>query len=91
MHQARYYRFFDILIEFKYVNFSDAGLTGEVARKLPWDDLVILTPVQNAWVDGEKQVKAYRKALNEKYPDLNIKRFVVVALGFERLCWLEVI
>ncbi|MEA1962321.1 MAG: AAA family ATPase [Bacillota bacterium] len=86
----RHYRLVDILIEFKYVSLADAGLTGESARNLSSDEVEALTPIRNALVDGERQVKAYGMALNEKYHDLSLKCFVVVALGFERLCWIEV-
>ena len=86
----RQYRLLDILIEFKYVRLSDAGLTGKAARALSSDDVAVLPPMQRALNDAKKQVKTYGKALNEKYPDLRLRSFAVAALGFERLCWVEV-
>ncbi|WP_222424163.1 AAA family ATPase [Desulfamplus magnetovallimortis] len=86
----RHYQLFDILIEFKYVSLSDAGVSGETARALSSDELAVLPPVRCAMADAEKQLRAYGMALNEKYSDLRLKSYGVVALGFERLCWCEV-
>ena len=86
----RHYRLFDILIEFKYVSLSDAGATGEDARRLSSDEVAALPLVRRAMADAEQQLKAYGTALNEKYSDIRLKSFSVVALGFERLCWSEV-
>ena len=37
---------------------------------------------------ARRQARDYGDALQRKYPDLRLKRFAVVALGFERL-WCE--
>jgi len=33
------------------------------------------------------QVRKYETALQQKYPELSLKSFAVVALGFDRISW----
>ncbi len=86
----RHYRLLDILIEFKYVSLSDAGLTGEKARTLSSAQLAALPAVKHAMDEAKEQVKSYSKTLMKKHPDLRLKSFVVTSLGFDRICWSEV-
>ena len=86
----RRFQLFDILIEFKYVSLPDAKLTGEEAGKLSSAELANLNRIGCAMKEAKKQVKAYSNTLKKRYPELRLKSFVVVALGFERLCWMEV-
>ncbi|MDL1978070.1 MAG: hypothetical protein LWX52_08255 [Deltaproteobacteria bacterium] len=37
--------------------------------------------------DGEKQVKEYGEKLEQRHGNLRLQKFVVVALGFERVCF----
>jgi hypothetical protein len=37
--------------------------------------------------DALAQVTAYGYAINEKYGDLNLRRYAVVSLGYERIWW----
>jgi len=83
--------YFDMLIEFKYVSLSDAKLTADKAKKMSQAALNKLTPIKGKMAQATKQAKAYAKSLNEKYPELRLKTFVVVAVGFDRLCWKEVV
>ena len=86
----RKYNLFDILIEFKYVNLKDAGLSGEKARELTSKEIKELTPIQHATQEAQQQVNSYKNTLNTRYPELRLKSYVVTALGFERLYWMEV-
>ncbi|MCP4106621.1 MAG: AAA family ATPase [Desulfobacteraceae bacterium] len=86
----RRFKIFDVLIEFKFVKLADAKLTGERARKLTQDELRKI-PVMRSEMEGAKaQVRDYGDALQRKYGDLRLKRYVVVSLGFDRLWWEEV-
>ena len=38
---------------------------------------------------GKKQAMDYANRLPRKYPQLNLKSFVVVALGMERICFVH--
>jgi hypothetical protein len=87
----RRFKILDILIEFKYVSLKDAKLTGEKAKTISQADLNKLSPVKENMKNATKQVKAYAKSLKNKYPELRLKSFVVVAIGFERFCWKEVV
>ena len=86
----RRFKIFDILIEFKFITLKSAGITGEKARGLSKDDLHELTPIKTALEKAEKQVIQYRKYLDEKYGNLRLQKFVVAALGFERICFRKI-
>ena len=86
----RYGKVFDVLIEFKFVKLKDAKLSGEQARALSEDALRRIPEIVKQMEDGKKQVKEYGKTLEQRYGNLRLKKFVVVALGFERVCFSSV-
>jgi hypothetical protein len=87
----RQYQLLDILIEFKYVSLSDAGLSGAEAQALSSEDVEALSPVQQKLVESEAKLTRYREILETTYGDvLRLHTYSVVALGFERLVWAEV-
>jgi hypothetical protein len=45
--------------------------------------------VKNALEDGAAQVMDYGRRLADRYRDLRLKKFVVTAPGFERICFLN--
>ncbi|WDN88484.1 hypothetical protein BuS5_01452 [Desulfosarcina sp. BuS5] len=81
----RYGKVFDVLIEFKFVKLKDAGMSADKARKLSDDELRLIPEITNRIKDGAKQVQEYGKKLEQKYGNLRLQKFVVVALGFERV------
>lgn len=83
----RYGKVFDVLIEFKFVKLKDAGMSAEQAKKLSEDELYLIPEIAKQIKDGEKQVQEYRNKLEQKYGNLRLQKFVVVALGFERVCF----
>ncbi len=85
----RYGKIFDVLIEFKFVKLKDAdtGMTADKAKKLSGDELMLLPEISKQLQDGEKQVHEYGKTLEQRYGNLRLQKFVVVALGFERVCF----
>ena len=84
MRQVKVY---DILIEFKFVTLSEAGLSGEDAGRLSSDALQAIPAMKEKMADALTQVTAYGDAINEKYGDLNLRRYAVVSLGYERIWW----
>ena len=78
---------FDVLMEFKFVSLKSAGVSGAEAKKLSVDDLAEMSVIARQMQEGIKQVKEYGNKLEQKYKNLRLKKFVVVALGFERLCF----
>ena len=86
----RKYTILDILIEFKFVSLKQAGISAEQARDLKAEELEALPPVTKSMVEAKKQVREYTEVLNKRHADLRLHKFAVVALGFERLCWVEV-
>jgi len=83
----RYGKVFDVLIEFKFVKLKDAGMSAEQARELSEDELRRIPEIVNQMEDGKKQVKEYGKKLEQRHGNLRLQKFVVVALGFERVCF----
>ena len=83
----RRFKIFDILIEFKYVSLSDAKLTGEEARNMDQTDLDNMPCIKASMNEAVKQANQYAASLKQKYSELRLKSFAVVALGFDRLSW----
>ncbi len=83
----RYGKVFDVLIEFKFVKLKASGLSAEQAKKLPKDELYQVPEIVTQMDDGKKQVKEYGKKLEQRHGNLRLQKFVVVALGFERICF----
>ena len=83
----RYGKVFDVLIEFKFVKLKDAGMSADQARELSEDELRRIPEIVKQMKDGENQVKEYGKKLEQKYGNLRLQKFAVVALGFERVCF----
>ncbi|MCD4762700.1 MAG: ATP-binding protein [Desulfobacterales bacterium] len=83
----RYGKVFDVLIEFKFVKLKDVGMSAEQARELSEDELRRIPEIVKQMEDGEKQVKEYGEKLEQRHGNLRLQKFVVVALGFERVCF----
>jgi hypothetical protein len=83
----RRFEIFDILIEFKYVSLSEAKLTGEKACNMDQKDLDQLPCIKESMGAAISQANQYAKSLNQKYSELRLKSFAVVALGFDRISW----
>ena len=86
----RYGKVFDVLIEFKFVKLKDAKLSAEQARDLSEDELCLIPEIAKQMDDGKKQVREYGKQLEQRHGNLRLKKFVVAALGFERVCFSSV-
>jgi hypothetical protein len=84
MRQVKVY---DILIEFKFVPLSEVKLSGGKARKLSAKALQAMPAMKEKMADAITQVTAYGDALDAKYGDLNLRRYAVVSLGYERIWW----
>jgi len=83
----RYGKVFDVLIEFKFVKLKDVGISAEQARELSEDELRQISEIVKQMEDGEKQVQEYGEKLEQRHGNLRLQKFVVVALGFERVCF----
>ncbi|MBF0200862.1 MAG: AAA family ATPase [Desulfamplus sp.] len=86
----RRFKISDVLIEFKFVTLQDVKMTGEEAKNLSKNVLYQLPSIKSALEAGQRQVLEYGRKLDEKYGNLRLKKFVVVALGFERVCFTKV-
>ena len=81
---------YDVLIEFKFVILKDAGITGTQAEKLSENALFANPLIRQELDNGTKQVIEYGKKLESKHKNLRLVKFVVVSLGFERVCFKKV-
>ncbi|MCD6185732.1 MAG: hypothetical protein J7K84_08105, partial [Deltaproteobacteria bacterium] len=86
----RHFKIFDVLIEFKFITLKDTGITGEQAKQLPEGELYNMPKIKTALKEGARQITLYGKKLDNKYGNLRLKKFVVTALGFERVCFKEI-
>jgi len=85
----RYLQIYDVLIEFKFLSLKQLGLSGEAIRSKSPAELYSLSVVKHALEEGTAQVMDYGCRLGGRYRDLRLKKFVVTALGFERICFLN--
>ena len=89
--EMRRFQLLDILIEFKFVKLSALEQRGVDARQIASAVLLALPPVQEKVLDAASQLQHYGGALIRKYGDrLRLRMYTVVAIGFERLVWIEV-
>ncbi len=62
-------------------------MTGAQVRKANLQTLQQIPWMQQEMKAARQQATDYGDALQRKYSDLRLKRFAVVAVGFERLWW----
>lgn len=86
----RHGKLFDILVEFKFVTLKKAKISGEAAKRLTKEELIMLPSIVEALSSAEKQVEEYGAKLEGKYENLRLQKFAVIALGFERICFKNV-
>jgi hypothetical protein len=85
----RYLQIYDVLIEFKFLSLKQLGLSGEAIRSKSPEELYSQPMVKHAMEEGTAQIMDYGRRLAGRYRDLRLKKFVVTALGFERICFLN--
>ena len=76
-----------LAIEFKYVSLNEAKLTGEAARKMDQGKIDHMRCIEKSMNEAINQTRKYADSLNQKYPDLRLKPYAVVTLGFDRISW----
>jgi len=86
----RHLKIFDVLIEFKFLGLKDLNLSGKAIRAMAPEQMHALPLVEKAITEGRKQALDYGNSLIARYRTLRLNRFVVIALGFERICYLKV-
>jgi len=85
----RHGKIFDVLIEFKFLSLKQLGLSGEAILSMSPAESHALPLVIQAMDEGRAQVMDYGRRLADRYRNLRLKKFVVTALGFERICFLN--
>ena len=74
----------------KEITLKDAGISGAQAEKLSEKELYQIPVIQQELKNGRKQVAEYGKKLEQRHKNLRLAVFVVVALGFERVCFKKI-
>ena len=79
-------------VEFKSVKLGEIKLSGQEVRKLSQDKIKALDEVKEKLKEAKEQAQRYGKVLEKKYGSaLRLRKYVVVAVGFDRLVWEEVV
>lgn len=87
----RQFSLLDFLIEFKYLSLSELGLSGQELKEISHETLKTLPQVQAKLSKAQASLASYRQALINKYGNvLNLRAYVIIGLGFERVVWVEV-
>jgi hypothetical protein len=89
--EARQYRIFDFLLEFKFVKPGEADLSGEAIRSLGQEELAALPLIRQRLAEARAQAADYLHELREQHrAEFRPRVYAVVAVGFERLVWEEI-
>ena len=87
----RRFQALDLVLEFKYIGLKELGMTGEELKSLSREALADLPQVKLKLKEADAQAKTYATSLSERYQLSGLRAFSVVALGFERVVWSEVV
>ena len=87
----RKFQALDLVLEFKYIGLKELGMTGSELKTLSREELTELPLVKLKLDEADAQAKTYAASLSDRYQLTEIRAFSVVAVGFERVVWLEVI
>ena len=87
----RKFQALDLVLEFKYIGLKELGMTGEELKSLSREALADLPQVKLKLKEADAQAKTYATSLSERYRLSGLRAFSVVALGFERVVWSEVV
>ncbi|NOQ35568.1 MAG: AAA family ATPase [Methylococcaceae bacterium] len=86
----RKYEALDLILEFKYLDLKDLNLTGVELQKMTREQLMKLPMVNKRLLEAEEQARDYAADLLQRFGELRLHCFAVVALGLERVVWSEV-
>jgi hypothetical protein len=86
----RQYQLLDFLLEFKYVSLKKAGFTASQIAQKSVEELKALAPVMECLAQSKTQLKSYRETLlSNSGNTLRLHTYSVVAIGYERVLWIE--
>ncbi len=89
--EMRRYGFFDLLFEFKLVRRKKLKKNTQELRGMDDDALRQLPDVKKALTEARNQAERYREALVKREGELNLRTYVVVAVGLERMLGEEIV
>jgi len=89
--EMRRHGFLDLLFEFKLVRLKELGKKGKEIADMNDEALSALPQVAKAFADARQQIARYRRALSRHHGTaLDLRSYVVVAVGLERILGEEV-
>ncbi|MEY4719200.1 MAG: hypothetical protein RL563_1818 [Pseudomonadota bacterium] len=86
-HDARKYQALDFLLEFKYVDLKELGLSGEQVQALAADQLAALPLVTAKLEEASEQARRYGADLRARYPLADLRCAALVNVGLQRVVW----
>ncbi len=88
--EMRRYGFYDLLFEFKLVRRKELGKAGRELSTMDETTLYQQPSVARAFSEAQQQIEHYRRALVKQEDGLNLRCYVVVAVGLERILGEEI-
>ncbi|TAN50188.1 MAG: AAA family ATPase [Methylococcaceae bacterium] len=85
----RQYQALDLLLEFKYLSLKELDLSGQELAARSRDALAQLPAVAAKLEEAAEQAQRYGAALTARYGLTGLRCYAVVALGFERVVFME--
>ena len=80
----------DILMEFKYLRLNQLKLRGEEVRKMSDEELIEREEIREVLAGAKEQVNRYSEALATKHPEVDLRRYIVIGIGMERIVGVKV-
>ena len=77
-------------MEFKFISLKEFGSSAKQVKSAILAELKELTVMQLKLTEAQKQLQVYQRDLTAEYGEkLRLRWYSVVAIGFERLVWVE--
>jgi len=87
----RRFKLLDFLFEFKYISLKTLELTAEQIRDMDRAALMALPLVKKQLSHAKRKLSRYRQTLQKVYGGkLQLHTYSVVAVGYQRLIWVEI-
>jgi len=80
----------NFILEFKYVSLQEIGESTKELKKLSAQELEQKEIVRSKVEEAKAQLLQYEKELNQKYPEIEFRKYIIVGIGFVRILGFEV-
>ena len=80
----------NFILEFKYISLKEIGETTKELKKLSAQELEQKEIVKSKVQEAKAQLLQYERDLNQKYPEIKFRKYIIVGIGFVRILGFEV-